>query len=205
MSPEQARGKAVDKRADIWAFGVVLYEMLTGRRLFEGESVTDVLAAVVTRVPDWNALPDSTPPGVLRLLRRCLERDPRKRLHDIADAHFDLEDDAQPTAPAAGRRSSESSGNRSRLRWLAAAVLILLGGLVGGFAVGRLDRAPIAAPIHFAAALSMGDEFLQRASGIAISPDGTRIAFGGSKDGQRGLFLQSFAELQNLSQVRRTG
>ena len=78
MSPEQARGKAVDKRADIWAFGVVLFEMLTGRRLFDGETVTDVLAAVVRQEIDWDALPPGTPAGVRRLLRRCLDRDPRQ-------------------------------------------------------------------------------------------------------------------------------
>ena len=95
MAPEQARGKAVDKRADIWAFGVVLYEMLTGTRRFEGEDVSDVLAAVLTREPDWTrCLPRR--PGLARLLRRCLERDPSRRLHDIADSCFDLEDSARP-------------------------------------------------------------------------------------------------------------
>src|SRR5499426_1423439 len=83
MSPEQARGRAVDRRADIWAFGVVLFEMLTGRRLFEGEDVSDVLAAVLRQQPDWSALPAETPASVRRLLRRCLERDPKKRLRDI--------------------------------------------------------------------------------------------------------------------------
>ena len=111
MSPEQARGKTVDKRADIWAFGVVLYEMLSGTRLFDGESVSDVLAAVLTREPDWNALPASTPPGVLRLLHHCLEREPRRRLHDIADAHFDLEDAAQPQRHDAGRLSGVLPAN----------------------------------------------------------------------------------------------
>ena len=92
MSPEQARGKPVDKRADIWAFGVVLFEMLTGRRLFDGETVSDMLAAVLKREPDWNALPAATPPSVRRLLRRCLERNPKKRLHDIGEARIALED-----------------------------------------------------------------------------------------------------------------
>src|SRR5262245_48358830 len=82
MAPEQARGKPVDKRADIWAFGVVLYEMLTGRRLFEGETISDTLAGVLTKEPDW----DRAPAKVRRLLRRCLEKDPKRRLHDIGDA-----------------------------------------------------------------------------------------------------------------------
>ncbi|HSD65355.1 MAG TPA: serine/threonine-protein kinase, partial [Vicinamibacteria bacterium] len=90
MSPEQARGRAVDKRTDIWAFGVVLFEMLTGKGLFEGATVSDVLAAVLTREVDWRALPPETPPNVHRLLRRCLDRDPRTRLRDIGEARVAL-------------------------------------------------------------------------------------------------------------------
>ncbi len=92
MSPEQARGKPVDKRADIWAFGVLLFEMLTGKLLFDGETVSDVLAAVLTREPRWDELPAATPPGVRRLLRRCLERNPRNRQHDIADVRVALDE-----------------------------------------------------------------------------------------------------------------
>src|SRR3990172_6112353 len=80
MSPEQARGKPVDKRSDIWAFGCVLYEMLSGKRLFDGETVSDVLAAVLTREPSWAALPGATPGSARRLLRQCLERNPKNRL-----------------------------------------------------------------------------------------------------------------------------
>jgi serine/threonine-protein kinase len=99
MPPEQARGKAVDKRADIWAFGVVLFEMLTGRRLFDGETVTDVLAAVVRQEIGWDALPPGTPAGVRHLLRRCLDRDPRHRLRDIGEARVAFEP-GEPVAPA---------------------------------------------------------------------------------------------------------
>src|SRR5207237_6422602 len=88
MSPEQARGRSVDKRSDIWAFGVVLYEMLTGKRAFEGEAVTDTLAAVLTKEPDW----DQIPAKAQRLVRRCLEKDPKRRLRDIGDAWQLLED-----------------------------------------------------------------------------------------------------------------
>jgi serine/threonine protein kinase len=95
MAPEQARGRAVDKRADIWAFGVVLFEMLTGRQAFPGDDVSHVLARVIERDPDWTALPPTTPPLVVRLLRRCLEKDVRRRLRDIADAKPDLEDATQ--------------------------------------------------------------------------------------------------------------
>src|SRR5438477_9591040 len=90
MSPEQARGRNVDKKTDVWAFGVVVWEMLTGKRLFAGETVSDVIAAVLTREVDWTALPAATPPELRRLLRFCLERNPRNRLHDIADARLVL-------------------------------------------------------------------------------------------------------------------
>ncbi len=98
MSPEQARGKAVDKRADIWAFGCVLYEMLTGTRAFAGDEVSDTLAFVITKEPDWSALPATTPGPIRKLLRRCLEKDRKKRLADIADARFEI--DEALTAPS---------------------------------------------------------------------------------------------------------
>jgi eukaryotic-like serine/threonine-protein kinase len=91
MSPEQARGKTVDKRADIWAFGCVLYEMLTGRTAFPGETLSDTIVAILDRAPDWSAVPAGTPAALSRLLRRCLEKDARKRLRDIGDARIDLE------------------------------------------------------------------------------------------------------------------
>jgi len=91
MAPEQAKGRTVDRRADLWAFGVILWEMLTGQRLFQGEDISDTLAAVLRDDPDWDAVPDGTPEGVRRLLARCLERDPRKRLRDIGEARVRLE------------------------------------------------------------------------------------------------------------------
>ena len=92
MSPEQARGKAVDKRTDIWAFGCVLFEMLTGRQAFGGETASDSIANVLGKDPNWSALPTPTPASILKLLTRCLERDQRRRFHDIADARLDLDD-----------------------------------------------------------------------------------------------------------------
>ena len=112
MSPEQARGKPVDKRADIWAFGVLLYEMLTGKRLFDGETVSDVLAAVLTREPDWARLRASTPPSVKRLLGRCLARDARERLHDIADARLELVETTRDQAPRPGDGRRAGAGPR---------------------------------------------------------------------------------------------
>ena len=92
MSPEQARGKTVDQRADIWAFGCVVYESLTGKRTFQGESLTDILAAIVTTDPDWASMPPDTPRLVTSVLRRCLQKDPNRRLHDIADARLEIQE-----------------------------------------------------------------------------------------------------------------
>jgi eukaryotic-like serine/threonine-protein kinase len=115
MAPEQAKGRPVDKRADIWAFGVVLYEMLAGRRLFRGEDISDTLAEVLKVEIDFRALPASTPASVVRLLRRCLERDPRQRLHDIADARVELDDAvaARPEAPQILTPSPGAAGDRA--------------------------------------------------------------------------------------------
>jgi serine/threonine protein kinase/Tol biopolymer transport system component len=112
MSPEQARGLPVDKRADIWAFGCVLYEMCTGQLVFPGETASDTLASILAREPDWAALPPAVPPAIRRLLRRCLEKDPKHRLRDIGDARFDLDDQSLtatppvPPAPVQQRRLS---------------------------------------------------------------------------------------------------
>ena len=103
MSPEQAKGKAVDRRADIWAFGCVLYEMLTGKMAFSGETVTDTLAAVIMKDPDWSQLPAATPIRVRVLLQRCLQKDPKQRLRDIGDARISLERSSRRRAGAIAR------------------------------------------------------------------------------------------------------
>src|SRR5205085_6615720 len=92
MSPEQARGRPVDKRSDIWAFGCVLFEMLTGRLAFRGDTLSDTIASILQGEPDWQALPEATPAGIRRLLRRCLEKDLTRRLRDIADTRLDIEE-----------------------------------------------------------------------------------------------------------------
>jgi eukaryotic-like serine/threonine-protein kinase len=112
MSPEQARGKAADRRADIWSFGCVLYEMLAGGGLFEGETVSDTLAAVLTREPDWNALPESTPPRIRELVRRCLLKDPKQRLQAIGEARIAIEEaisGAPPLSPLLGEEGSREA------------------------------------------------------------------------------------------------
>src|SRR5262249_32071069 len=101
MSPEQTRGQTVDKRTDIWAFGCVLFEMLTGTIAFQGATIADTMVAIIERNPDWSMLPASTPQEVRRLLTRCLEKDARRRLHDAADARIEI-DDALSAASTAG-------------------------------------------------------------------------------------------------------
>ena len=117
MAPEQARGRAVDKRADIWAFGVVLFEMLTGKRAFPGEDSTDTLAAILQREPDWHALPAATPAAVRRLLGRCLEKDPKLRLHDMADARIEIDDARSGARDVAVMPAPAASQTRTVLTW----------------------------------------------------------------------------------------
>ena len=108
MSPEQARGRSVDRRSDLWSFGCVLFEMLTGRRTFAGETVSDCIAAILTREPDWSALPRATPPGIRRILRRCLEKDPEHRLRDAADLRIEL-DESRKRPRARGPRRAKAA------------------------------------------------------------------------------------------------
>jgi Tol biopolymer transport system component len=174
MSPEQAKGKAVDKRADIWAFGGVLYECLAGKRAFEGETVTETLAAVLTRDPAWDSLPPMTHRRARDLLRRCLKRNPAERLRDIGDARIEIEEAASgmhdeavaqaPVAPSTWRRT------------LAVAIgSMLLAGLAAGLAVWSALR-PGAPQVTRFTIMPPAEAALSGAS-VAISPDGKRIAY----------------------------
>ena len=138
MSPEQARGKPADKRSDIWAFGAVLYEMLTGKRAFEGDDISDTLANILKTEPDWSALPADTPHSIRRVLRRCLEKDPRRRTHDIADARLDL-DERDVAAAVAPLPSKPRLVNVERVTW--ALVVATLAGLVAYGAPARITCA----------------------------------------------------------------
>ena len=186
MAPEQAKGKPVDRRADIWAFGVVLYEMLTGRGAFSGETVTDVLASVIEREPDWTALPQKTPAAVRRLLARCLEKDVRRRLRDIGDANLELEaakDEPPQTALPAPTRSP-----RIALPWSIAALSV-----VALAAVLLTTRAP-ASPVVPAARLDLTLPADQRVStllgqSVAISPDGRKVAYVAQELGTRRVYV----------------
>jgi eukaryotic-like serine/threonine-protein kinase len=179
MAPEQARGRDVDRRADIWAFGAVLWEMLTGRPLFGGETLSDVLAAVLTREPDWSALPAGTPATVVGLLRRCLERDARRRLQAIGEARIALERAAagEPTAGTTHAPEATRPAIAGR-RWWAAAIALVAAGAGAGAML--LLRPPPQAPtaragtIAFAFDPPAGHHFV---GGMALSRDGRSLAF----------------------------
>ena len=179
MSPEQARGQAIDKRTDIWAFGCVLYEMLTGRRAFPGETISDTIAAILEREPAWTALPQSTPASVRRLLAQCLDKDPKRRLRDIGQARIELDDAmAQPSArdtrsgvsvptPLSRRPSEAGAGSATARvpRWVAVAaglVLLLLVAALAGVTWRSLGRAPAAEPrvVRLTLALPAGQELV---------------------------------------------
>ena len=129
MSPEQAKGRAADRRSDVWAFGVVLYEMLTGQRAFKGEDVSDTLAFILTREPDWTTLPADTPPLIRRLLRRCLEKERKRRLDSAADARLEIEE--AMTAPSAVEAAAAQSEPAPRSAWSRALTWTLAASTLG--------------------------------------------------------------------------
>jgi hypothetical protein len=182
MSPEQARGRAVDKRTDIWAFGAVLYEMLTGRSAFAGDTATDVLAAVVTKEPDWARLPPTTPGHIRRLLGRCLQKDASRRVHDIADARLEL--DAADTDDAGGAtHPGDVAARPQRGRWSSRAMMVTAAlALAAGTALGVAWHASRGAP-------PPTEWKMTRVGGPAIafrprlSPDGHLLAFMSVADG----------------------
>jgi serine/threonine-protein kinase len=199
MSPEQARGKTVDRRTDVWAFGCLLFEMLAGRRPFGGETVTDTLATVLQAEPDWSALPATTPHAVSQLVRRCLEKDQKRRLQAIGEARVLLEELTQVSAsgrlialdreiappPAAPR-----PGPGAPL--LAGAAL---GGLLlGGVAVGLLRPAPEKPLTWLSLDLAPAEQLADRRprfTAFALSPDGRRIVFAGVHSGKAALYVRA--------------
>jgi len=194
MSPEQARGKPADRRADIWAFGCVLYEMLTGRMAFRGETVSDTIVRVLEREPDWAALPATTPPGVRRLLGRCLQKDPKQRLRDIADARIEIDEvlasppPDRPEALPGVAPARRPTWWRASPAWMTATVVMTA---VAGLAIWMGLRAPVtpAQPVRW---MQVPTPFLTVASEgtIDISRDGSRLVYIGEQNGTRQLYLR---------------
>ena len=184
MSPEQAKGRTVDKRSDIWAFGCVLYEMLTGRRAFHAEDVSETLATVLMKEPDWAALPATTPPTVSVVLRRCLQKDRKQRVRDIGDVSLALEGAFETAAPASPTGAPVVSRTGRRVAWAAALGIVSLAALGwGAFAYFR-PAPPAAEAIRFFMSPPDAWNFqsLTDATGVspvpmAVSPDGRRMAF----------------------------
>ncbi len=200
MSPEQARGKPMDKRTDIWSFGCVLFECLTADGPYKGETVSDSLGAILHKEPDYDLLPDDTPPTLRLLLRRCLAKNARKRLHDIADARIELEqaiEDPQGSLAglsrdalaAADAKYAQKTG-RGRKRFAAAGIVIgLLVGLVGGWMLrGEPESAPLR-KLDLGTALEAGDNNDQF---VAMAPDGSRVVY----TNQGRLWVQRLNELE---------
>ncbi len=191
MSPEQAKGREADKRSDIWAFGCVLYEMVAGRRPFDGDDITDVLGAVARLEPDWTALPSDVPPPVRTLLKGCLSKDRRTRVADIGVAVFILDHHAGMAAgvatPSLARRSLTS-----RVAWIA--VTAAIGALLAGAAVWGLTRAD-PRPLVLTTITTSGAEALTMSGAdrdLAITPDGSRVVYRGT--GQ--LFVRALNQMQ---------
>jgi Tol biopolymer transport system component len=172
MSPEQARGLPVDRRTDIWAFGCVLYEMLSGRRAFAGSTVSDTIVATLEREPDWSALPRETPPGIRRLLTRTLQKDPHDRLRDIADAIPDLEDTVAPAAPSDGRRAA------AWIPWSVAAMAVLAAAALGILASRPRSPEPILTSVLTPITRDAG-----QTTTPAISRDGRFLAYASDRAG----------------------
>ena len=187
MSPEQARGARVDSRTDIWAFGCVLFEMLTGRLAFAGATFSDTIAKILEREPDWSALPAETPPAIRRVLLRCLAKDPKKRLRDIGDVRLEI-DAVDEAAPAFGQPTPASSPIRSRTSWM---LYMLAAGVAAALAIMEWRR-----PTTQSSPLNAAEFNWTRLTNwegnegaAAISPDGKFAAFLSDAAGEYDVWL----------------
>ncbi len=187
MSPEQARGKPVDRRTDVWAFGAVLYEMLTGRKAFEGETVSDILAAVLTRDLDWSALPAATPASVRRLLKRCLERDAKRRLHDIADARLELDESAGEVTGAPLEAVSEP--RRSGRAWFAVASALAAAALAA-LLTWRLLPRPVESQVPHVTKIARLTRDGRSSEWPTWAPGGDLLAYASNRGGDFEIFVR---------------
>jgi eukaryotic-like serine/threonine-protein kinase len=185
MPPEQAKGREADRTTDVWAFGCVLYEMLTGRAVFAGETVGEVLAEVFKTEPEWSRLPAHTPQSIRRLLRRCLEKDRRLRLHDIADARLEIEDAAKGDEAVRPLPEQISTRRGERIIW----VLMLAAAI--GFAVLSQFAARRKSPVP-EMRVDVATPATTDTASMALSSDGQRIVFSAIADGRPQLWLRSF-------------
>ncbi len=200
MSPEQARGQQVDRRADIWAFGVVLLEMLTGTRAFAGDTVSDVIAAVLRSEPDFSQLPRTLHPRIAELIRRCLRKDVRRRLRDLGDAGVELDDVIAGTSEPAAAVSAPQPRSRS----VVVAWTVALLSVIAALAAIRLSPRPSAVEPRTVARVSvvLPDNttlFLGRGSSVAISPDGTRIVYTATENARTQLYERALDQTKSVA------
>jgi len=197
MSPEQARGQTMDKRTDIWAFGCVLYEMLTGRRVFVGSTRSDTIAAILQREPDWSALPATVPPDIARLLRRCLEKDLARRHRDIGNTRAELDESVASTVSPATPATIGSSRASAWMVWVAATAAVVLATLFVAQRFGFFQSAaspPPEAIARFVETVTGGLQ-LAPAPALALAENGRRLAYVAVQDGTRALFVRDFDDV----------
>ena len=203
MSPEQARGKTVDKRTDIWAFGCLLYEALTARQVFQGETITDILGALLHKEPDWDVLPEDIPPTIGNLLRRCLRKDRNRRLQHIGDARIEMEDaltGAGMEIPAAAPKIAAHSFWRRAIPW--AGTGLVVGAVLASLAVWNLKftSSPESRPITRLSLTLPSEQGLTALDNpaIVLSPDGIQLVYvSRNKDGNQQLYLRPMDSLES--------
>jgi serine/threonine protein kinase/Tol biopolymer transport system component len=186
MSPEQARGHAVDRRTDVWAFGCVLFEMLSGRQVFGGDTASDALAAILEREPPWDRLSPTTPPSLHRLLRRCLAKDPQQRLRDVGDAQLDLDEARMAVPSPAGRLHRPGL-----VPWIAATLVVAAAAMIAGWYLRGRDVHDTRVPVSIRFAIPSSREAMPVVGFPLVSPDGRLIAFVAKHNGIQKVWVRS--------------